>query len=304
MGEINFGLKKVNSIKYNNDIITSMSIFPSGNLISVSKDRSIYIYDDNFNIIQTIQDAHDEKLSDVYIKNENYFFTSSFNGSIKSWVKNKLNQFQLNQIINNSNNIIIYKLIYSQKKIFSCNWDGKIKIFEEYDNNKYQLQIIIKHSKSIHSILLLEEKNILVSSGYYEETKFYNINNYEIIMNFPKVFCINNNSLERIDEDKIIIGGKDYMMKIISISKKIIIKEIKLDINCWGIHSVKNKNIFLTGGLTENGNTNIKIFKFENYECIQTINNAHKFLINNFIELKNGLIASYGWDNQINIWSF
>ena len=88
---------------------------------------------------------------------------------------------------------------------------------KEYDNNKYQLQIIIKHSKSIHSILLLEEKNILVSSGYYEETKFYNINNYEIIMNFPKVFCINNNSLERIDEDKIIIGGKDYMMKIISI---------------------------------------------------------------------------------------
>ena len=94
------------------------------------------------------------------------------------------------------------------------------------------------------------------------------------------------------------------MMKIISISKKMIIKEIKLEINCWAIYSIKNKNIFLTGGLTEDGNSNIKIFTFENYECIQTINNAHKFLINNFIELKNELIASYGWESLINIWTF
>ena len=39
--------------------ITSISTFPSGNIISNSKDKSIIIYDIFFNILQNIQNAHD-----------------------------------------------------------------------------------------------------------------------------------------------------------------------------------------------------------------------------------------------------
>ena len=304
MGEVNSELKKINSIEIHNDMITAITTFPSGNIISVSKDKSINIYDINFNLIQKIKNTSNKQLSYVYVKDENNFITSSFDGCIKSWIKNNLNQFQLNQIINYSTNCIIYKLIYSSRKIFSCSWDGKIKIYGENNNNLYQLITIIQHFKSIHSILLLEDKNILIASGYNEELKFYDIINYNILISFPKIFCINNDSLERLDNDTIIIGGKDYTIKIISINKKIIIKEIKIEINCWCIFSINHRKIFLIGGLTEQGETSIKIFRNHNYECIQTIKKPHNFLINNFIELKNGLIASYGWDGIINIWSF
>ena len=304
MGEVNSELKKINSIEIHNDMITAITTFPSGNIISVSKDKSINIYDINFNLIQKIKNTSNKQLSYVCVKDENNFITSSFDGCIKSWIKNNLNQFQLNQIINYSTNCIIYKLIYSSRKIFSCSWDGKIKIYGENNNNLYQLITIIQHFKSIHSILLLEDKNLLISSGYNEELKFYDIINYNILISFPKIFCINNDSLERLDNDTIIIGGKDYTIKIISINKKIIIKEIKIEVNSWGIFSIYHRKIFLIGGLTEQGETSIKIFRNHNYECIQTIKKPHNFLINNFIELKNGLIASYGWDGIINIWSF
>ena len=41
-------------IKTHNENITSLSIFPSGNLISVSSDKSIKIFDINFNVLQNI----------------------------------------------------------------------------------------------------------------------------------------------------------------------------------------------------------------------------------------------------------
>ena len=40
-----------------------------------------------------------------------------------------------------------------------------------------------------------------------------------------------------------------------------------------------------------------------NYECIQTIKNAHDDVIN-LIELKNKLIASSSNDKTLKIWSF
>ena len=248
MGEVNSELKKINSIEIHNDMITAISTFPSVNIISVSKDKSINIYDINFNLIQKIKNISNKQLSYVCVKDENNFITSSFDGCIKSWIKNNLNQFQLNQIINYSTNCIIYKLIYSSRKIFSCSWDGKIKIYGENNNNLYQLITIIQHFKSIHSILLLEDKNLLISSGYNEELKFYDIINYNILISFPKIFCINNDSLKRFDNDKIIIGGRDYTIKIISINKKIIIKEIKIEVYCWDIFSINHLKIFLIGG--------------------------------------------------------
>ena len=52
-------LKNINLIQPHKDYINSLSIFPSGNIISVSGDKSIIIYDIHLNILQQIQNAHD-----------------------------------------------------------------------------------------------------------------------------------------------------------------------------------------------------------------------------------------------------
>ena len=88
-------------------------------------------------------------------------------------------------------------------------------------------------------------------------------------------------------------------MKIISISKKEIIKEINNTFLCWGICLINDKGIFLVRGRSKN----IKVYQNDDYECIQTIIDAHNDEIKDFIELKDGLIASFSKDEIIKIWN-
>ena len=60
-----------------------MSTFTSGNIISVSRDKSIIIYDINLNIIQKIENSHNEDIFYVEVINDNKFITCFCDKSIK-----------------------------------------------------------------------------------------------------------------------------------------------------------------------------------------------------------------------------
>ena len=87
---------------------------------------------------------------------------------------------------------------------------------------------------------------------------------------------------------------------MISILEKRIIKEINNPFLCWSISLINDKGIFLVGGKSKD----IIIYRNDNYESIQTIQNAHDDNIRGFIELKDGSIASYSDDKKIKIWNF
>ena len=296
----NLDFKYINSIKTN--YITSLSIFPLGNIISVSNDKSIKIYDINFKIIQNIQAAHNLRISSVNIKDENNFVTSSDDGSIKTWIKKtikKENKFYLNKIINYAHSICIYKvLFYLNENLISCSADGILKIWEENDKT-YECITIFKNIDAIYSILLIENKNILISSGG-NGTRIWNVNNFELIKYINNAECYNNNALNKIDDDKIIIGGGyNNIIKVISIFEKKIIKEINNGFICYGILIDEIMKLILIGG-----NCNkIKIYKSDNYECVKIIN-IYDNWINGIIKLENGLIVTYGGDKKMTFWSF
>ena len=292
-------LTKINSFKLHNDWIRYISIFPSGNLISVSNDRSIKIFDINFNFIQIINDAHNQSIIYVSIKNENNFVTCSIDKTIRTWIKKNNNKFEINQIINNCHDDIIYMSVYcSNDNLISCSNDGKIKIWEKNNKNKYELITVIKENFSIRSLLLLKENNYLIAAGDYKII-FFNLNNFEIIKIIKEDICYYLNSLKRIDENRIILGGNNLtLLTIISISEKKIIKTIKNDFICWAICVIEKKGIFITAGYSKD----IKVYRSDNYECIQIINNAHFQFLHGIIELNDNLIGTYGHDTSINIW--
>ena len=274
-----------------------MSQFPSGNIISVSEDKSIIIYNNNFNILQIIENAHNDFISYIDIKNENNFVTSSYDYSIKTWIK-KNNTFQINKIILNAHDSWIRKIIYNSKgDLISCSWDGKIKIWEM--NNNILKNKTLNHLNQVNSILLIEDKNILISSGI--GTKFFDLNTYQLIISFDDTFCRWNNAIEILDNDKIIVQGYySNNLKIISISQKKIVGEIRNDNICFVIKLIENKKLFLIADLDKN----IKVYRNDNYTLEQFIQNAHYDKINGIIQLKNNLIISFSNDNQIKIWSF
>ena len=289
-------LKLIKSINVNN-FVYSISIFPSGNIISVSSDQSIKIFDINYNLIQNITNTHNNCIIYVDVKDENNFVTCSWDKNIKTWIKNK-NRFIINKIIKNAHKDGINKVIYHlNENLISCSHDNTIKIWEKIKNN-YQLITILNHSYWVFSILLLKNKNILISSGL-DGTKLWNLNNFELIYYLSEVKCYSWNGLSEIDNDRIIIGSSDSL-KIISLLEKKVIKEINIGLKCPGIRTIKKKEIFLVGGW----NKDLMIYKSEDYKCIHTIKLAHNNCIKGFIELKNDLIASYSGDGIIKIWSF
>ncbi len=296
---ISLSISNIEKIKSHNDKITSISTFPSGNFISVSYDKSIIIYDSNYNIIQIIENAHDQWIYNISIKDENNFITCSTDESIKIWIK-QYNYYFLKYTISEAHDGWINKIIYcSNGNIISCSEDKTIKIWEEIYNNEYQLITKLQHSNFVYSILLLEDKNLLISCGYYG-TIFWNMNNYQCINYIEDAKCYNSNSICRIDDDKIIIGSElDCKMKIISILRKKIIKEINNEFSCFGICEIESKGIFLTCGDSKN----IRIYRNEDYECIKEINDAHEEQINGICKLNDNIFLSYSNDNNIKIWT-
>ena len=199
----------------------------------------------------------------------------------------------------------INNVIYlSNNKIISCSSDKTIKI-GELSNNKYQLITSIAFNNGTNnnllSLLLLEDKKILVNAGE-NGTFFWKISKEGIIIkfihHFSNAICTCWNGLNRIDEDRIIIGCKNKL-NFISIKDKNIIKSIIIPFRCNGITEIKEKGIFLYGGWSYD----IQIYRNDNYECLATIKNAHNHYIVGFCQLKNGLILSFSGDNTMKIWS-
>ena len=291
-------LTNTNTIQKHSNKVQSASIFPSGNIVSVSDDKSIIIYDNLFNVLQIISNAHSQQIYYVEIKDENNFVTCSNDKTIKTWIKRN-NKFEINKTINNAHDDAVIKVIYNSKgNLISCSFDYSIKIWEE-KNGEYINIKTLSHSKYIFTLLLLEDKNLLVSSGS-DGTIFWDLNNnyQKIILN--DTYCEWNHGIERIGNDRIIIqDNSTFNLKIFSISQKKIILQIGNDFESNAINNFENKGIFFVGGERD-----IKIFRNDNYELIQTISNAHMDWINGFIELKNGSIASFADDFTMKIWSY
>ena len=299
-------LQNITIINAHYNFITSISNFPSGNFISLSWDRSIKIFDKLlYRTIQHIKNAHNDWVRSVAIENDNFFITCSLDHSIKSWIKTE-NKFKNHQTIVNAHNSDINKIILSSNGyLLSCSDDQKIKIWEKKDNNQFVLIKHLEHSDQIFSILLLEDKNRLISSGNYE-AKLWNLNindlkNINLIKLFDDTYCECRNVLNRMDEDKFIIGGKDQKsLKIISISKEMIIYTIIIPFQCLCIKTIYDKGVFLVGGYSKD----LLIYRSDNYEMIQNVKKAHQKYIEGITELWNGMIATHGWDKTIKIWSF
>ena len=219
----------------------------------------------------------------IVIKDENNFSAGSFN-NIYFYIK-KNNTFEIYTTIENAHNTL-KKIIYnSQGDLYSCGNDSLIKIWEE-NNGKYENIKTLNHSAKVNSIILLETQNLLISSG--DGIKFWDINdNYKIIHSFDNTWSGYPNELEIIDNNLIIVRSSQLnYVDIISISEKKIINTIEIGFEVDAFKSIDKKGIILIGGKSKN----IKIYRSDNFECIQTIENAHDDEIAGFIELYDGSI--------------
>ena len=288
-------LKLELSINAHSDTIFQISIFPSGKIISVSKDKSIKIWNNDYSLYQNIPNAHEHSIFNVSIKDENSFATCSYDESIKFWNK-KDEKFQCSEILKEAHDFQIFKVLYLKNgRLFSCSEDGNVKIWDEIKKNLHQLKTIICHKNVIYSFLILDDINILITSGY-GGTYFWNYNSLDFIFKV-NVKCPWWNSIERIEKDKVIIGSlNEENLYIISISKKEIIKEISTNFFVNSILNIEEKGLFLVGG----NNDFIHIYRKDNYQLYNSFNHKHYNNIYGLIRFENKIISfSSGIDYKI-----
>lgn len=302
--EKEFKLNKNKIIKAHEAGIPKISLLPSKRIISISNDLSIKIWDENFNLLQKINDAHNEYITYIEIENENNFITCSDDRSIRFWSK-KNNIYSLKETIieAHKSGILKIKYIKNKKYLISCSEDETIKIWEKKNmNNKHECVLIIQFQFWIFSIMEIPDKNLLLIAGPFPTIFFYNTTQFNLSFCINNVNCRTNNSIDRIDNDRIIFGGrKDSIIKIISLSLKKIIKEIYNQTYCWGVLVIKHLHVFLVGGYNS---YDIKVYHSDNYNLIYNVINAHNKGIYGFTLINENCVSSYSLDGTIRLWNF
>ena len=284
-------------IAHKDKIINHLSFFPSGNFVTVANDINIKIWSYNYKLIQEIKIAHESYINHISIKDENTFATCSIDKNINIWNKKNnlyINIIKLSKVHDDSITKIIY---YKNDNLISVSLDGKIKIWQPIING-YQCNTIIFFSKFIKSILLLEDINIGITIG--NGGKIWSLKTYELLYNIEEAEIYNKNAIAKIDNNRIIIGGYFKNIKILSINEKKIIKEINNNFRCLSICVLNNKNVFLTGGISQN----IKIYRCNDYECIQTLKYIHNHSIYGIEEIDDKSIVTYSHDGVVKFWKF
>ena len=292
---INQKIRKIKEIQaHNNYIISTKKFSNSGNIVSISYDNSIKIWNNNLELLQTIENVYNDNsgIINISIKDENKFMTISGNKEMKFWKKENNKFIELNEI-NQTNNFDYLKI-----KEYIITIIRNDIIISENIENKMQNVTILNHSGEIFSMCL--KLNVLICSGI-GGTKFWNKNNFECLFYIKEAICYDEDAIKFIDDDRLIVGGgEDNIISIISLNQKKIIKSINNKFQCWTINVIKKKEIFLIGGKSKN----IKIYRYDNYQCIQIIKNAHKDYINGILSLNNDLILSYSDDKKFCLWKF
>lgn len=289
-------LSLITIFKINNDAVNTF-VSTSSNIISISSDKSITIFNKKFEIIQKIENAHNGTIFDISLKDKNNFATCSEDKSIKTWKKSENNNYRLDKSILNIHENDIHKIIFLEDNtIISGSKDGKIKILKFIDN-EYKCHIALDHYSPIYSILYFKEENLLISTGT-KYTSLWNLNSIlnTFIINI-QAYCHGKNAFQKLDKERVVVGGREKI-QILSIKEKKIIKEIERDFLVWAICVIEEKKLFICGGVSEN----ISIYNSDNYEIITSIKNFHNGNIRGISLLNNGKIISGSEDKKTKIW--
>ena len=285
-------LEKINDIKVENSI-KKLSVFPCGKFIGVSSDCAIRIWEKDYSLFQYIPNAHSFSINYVEIKDNNEFSTCSADKSIKIFKLNDI--FVEDEKISEAHDKNITKIIYDKEnRIISCSMDKTIKIWEKKASN-HQNVITVKQKDSVYSIFLIEDKQILLSSGK-DGTYLWNSVHFNLISYIKDAMCLYCNSLDQFDEKNMILGYHK-VIKIINLENQKIIQPIFNDKEITCLFTLKKEELFFTAG-----GKDIKVYKNNNYECILKIYDAHCDDILGFTLLKKNVIASYSKSGGINIW--
>ena len=272
--------------------------------------QEIYAFEEEFNLIKDLDEQ--KVIINIKIIDENNFILITNYGNLNLYTKeNNLFILKKENIIKNEK---ISSIVFdANKNIFALSNDS-FKIFKKNKDENYIMskKIIIPNmiGRQIYAynnadeILLLEDKNIIIikQSNSIKFFKKENNNDYILINQHEEK---NIHSMERFDEDKLIVIFDYNNLKIISIYENKVFNNIKTDFGTNLVKYYKEKGIILLGTTYQINRgvywSRITVVRNDNFEIIQTIEEEQNDFLKGIFILKNGFIGAYYYKG-IKIW--
>ena len=271
----------------------TLALFPNNNIITSFNNNFQIIDLQNNKVIFNYEKAHENVIACFCIIDNNNFLTGS-DKTIKKW-KIENEKIILIDTLYGHNRTVNKIIFLENQKIISCSNDHTVKIWEKF--KEYQCIKTFEHKDTVRAIILFDS-NTLISGDYNGQLKVWDLNSLDLKFTLEKCEVVWYESLKKIDNDRIIVGGKfEKIMKVISINQKKIILEIPSNFVVYCITVLKNGYIAFAGGAP----FNIDIRNNQNFNLIQNIITHYTLCINIIIELNNGDLLVTNDENKIKV---
>ena len=295
-----FTLNHIKNLEEEKDWIWCLKELRDGRLCSSSGDSTIKIYEKYNYKIQLILKEHQRGVYYIDQLNDGNLISCSDDRTIKIWNLSLNNYKIVLNILCNERGVRKVIQLNNHLHLISSHEENTINIWKINGNySSYELiKKLNQHSSYVFSIIELEN-NVLVSGSNDEKLIFWNLNDYNVIKILNNISCCNNNSLIKITDNRLVVGG--FNLYFIDYTNYQIICSISLFKNLLdSIESIlflKELDCILIG----TQNSQIKKINTINYsiEYVTELNDYN--WVSSIILLKNGEIATASY-NQIKIW--
>ena len=284
-------IKDFKTIRIGITNILKISQFPSGNIIIISSDQPMKIFDKDFDLKQTLSNEDNSQIIDIYIKDDNDFITWRYQ-KIIIWKKDS-GLFKINEIILNAHDLRIHKVIYSNNYDIISFDHKSIKLWSK-TKNTYQCITRINTDLDFYSLLLLEDKNMLIFSEK-NHLIFYDFITFSFCCSIDTEDDILN--IFKLDDNNILFCTI-HISGIVSLLEKKVVKSFDCFSYFRRLKLIPHKGIMITSNYKE-----IVIYNIDNFQIIYKI--IEEVYHNQGIEyLKDDSIMIYSEEGTISIFKF
>ena len=237
VNQLNKGCEDVSKIKVNKTIqtkygISSLCILKDKRLVSGDYKGSIEVYNRSYEPQFCIEDVHDLGVGSLCVLRNGELVSGDGHGDIKVWRINEDDYYLIHTLYGHTE--WIRKVIeLKDGRISSCSDDGTIII---WDNYQYiQTLQVYNYVDSI-----IEMNNFIISASEDGTLKIWDESTYQCILTIDDIKCNSNNSLLKLNDNTLIVGGDDVIYFV--------------DIKTYKIKKFKDESLGYIKCLYVNGN--------------------------------------------------